>query len=120
MVGDAAESRAGGTADVLIDDVEQRGDRVEVSTCRSACRPASLDGIQPAPLHPRVMPGLPQCESGVLAVCDAASRRIHHCAHAAQRAGQLVGKVDRSPLDCVHEEVSKFAGASIGTAQGAA
>ena len=120
VVGDTAESGTGGPADVLVDDVEQRGDRVEVSACRSARRPTSLDGTEPAPLQPAVMPGLPQREPRVLAVRDAASRRVHHRAHAAQRAGQLVGKVDRSAVERVHEEVSELAGASVGAAQRAA
>ena len=64
VVDEATHRRTGRARDVLLGNVEQRGDGVEVAVGLRTRGTAPLAGRQPAALQARTLPCLPQRERG--------------------------------------------------------
>ena len=92
VVDETAQRRTGGAGDVLLGDVEQRGDGVEVAVGLRAGGAAALAGRQPAPLQAGAVPGLPQRVARIPPVGRAAARGGQHRAHPPQRRASVGGE----------------------------
>ena len=119
VVDDTAQRRTRGTRDVLLGDVEQRGDRVEVAARLNAGGATPLDGGQPTSLQTRLVPGPPQREPRILAVGEAVAGRLHDRLHPAQRAGQLIGEVGRTGVERTDHQVTELSCPAGAAPQGA-